>query len=208
MFQIFSLQKPTPVNSNEILTPSSFSMNENQEETKKVFKGNVNADYQSDEVNRNSKELKKSANEKAVTKLNSSEARKRNLQKLVLEKKLFWETVFKNDTVSSSSQETESDRKCSSLKISSCKLSHVDSLYLQRRKPVSKSLNDIRNSDKRKRMQLYRSLDDNLNFCCKIRLEDRAKLYLDNARFISGELEQELAIISDNRGKNIFIVSS
>lgn len=208
---MFSLQKPTPVNSNETLTPSSFSMNENQEETEKVFKGNVNADNESGEVNINSKEPNKSANEKAITRLNSSETKKRNVQKLVLEKKLFWETVFTSAPVSSSSSDkTESHRsrsieKCSSLK---SKLSHVDSLYLQRQKPVSKSLNDIRNSDKRKRMQLYRSLDDNLNFCCKIRLEDRAKLYLDNARFISGELEQEWAIISDKCGKNIFIASS
>lgn len=126
---------------------------------------------------------------------------KNNGDKLVQSKKLFWERAF-NSNDDSDSWSFKSDKQFSSLEsitfpkqsdksLLYSKLKHVDSLYLLRKRPVSKSLSDWRKDDKNKKLLARRTLDCNLDLCSKISLENRLNNYVNHVQFVEKVSESE-----------------
>lgn len=126
---------------------------------------------------------------------------KNNGDKLVQSKKLFWEQAFNSNDDSDSwsfkshkpfsSLESITFPKQSNKSLLYSKLKHVDSLYLLRKRPVSKSLSDWRKSEKNKKLLERRVLDGNLDLCSKISLENRLNNYVNHVQFFEKGSESE-----------------
>ncbi|CAG9769594.1 unnamed protein product [Ceutorhynchus assimilis] len=192
--KMFSQKKSEAIDSGDTPINSQFSIDENKTEE---------LNRESPKLEHNEKPIK---NDEVLSNLNEFKKQRKSLQKIVNEKRLFWESAFNesnnkiqpNLTGDVESLKTFDKTLSRDLKRNNNK--YVKSLDKLRKRVVSQSLHDLRTSEQIRVLRPFRSLDNSLDICCEISLGDRTKSYFENVKFATGTSANKM-ILSRKYGK-------